>query len=110
MDDKESCKKWAEAMQEKCKVNSACKIDLNGDKSRCSGAFRAMLMSFRKEEEVPLMEGLKTSDSIGDCFKITLEDAKTCKAESKTLIEDMLKDVNVPSEEMIKKVREQFKA
>lgn len=109
MEDKESCAQWAKAMQEKCKVNSACRIDLKGDQSRCSGAFKAKLMSFRKDEEVPLMEGLETSASIGDCFKITLNDAETCKAESKTLIEDMLKDVNVPSEEMIQKVRDQFK-
>jgi len=67
-------------------------------------------MSFRKEEEVPLMGGLENSASIGDCFKTTLDNIETCKADTKTLIEGMLKDVNVPSEEMIKKVREQFKA
>ena len=97
-------------MKQKCEMNWACKIDLRMDQTKCSGAFKAKLMSFRKEEEVPLMEGFESSVQIGDCFKNTLDSAETCKAESHAQLGDLLKDVNVPSEEMIKKVREQFKA
>ena len=93
-------------MQEKCRVSSACRINLKGEKSRCSGAFKAKLM----EGEVPLMEGLDSSALIGECFTVILNDTKTCKDRSETQIEDMLDGVNVPSEEMIKEVREQFKA
>merc|ERR1712166_691348 len=110
MEDQEGCAKWAEAVQEKCKVNWGCRIDLKGDQSRCRGALTVKLMSINREEEVPLMEGLETNASIGDCFTSTLDDAETCKADSKTKIEDMLDGVNVPSEEMIEKVREQIKA
>jgi len=109
MEDKENCLKWVDAMQEKCKANSDCKIDLMGNKMKCSGAFRAKLMSFRKEEEVSLMGGLETSALIGSCFTSTLDAAETCKSLSKTKIESMLVGVNVPSEELIKEQRKQFK-
>lgn len=101
MDDKESCARWAEAMQEKCKLGWSCRIDLMGDRGRCNGAFTAKLMSIHKEDEVELMEDLESSASIGDCFQGTLDDAVSCKADSTSKIEDMLDGVNVPSEELI---------
>lgn len=97
-------------MQEKCQMNSACKIELAGNQGRCSGAFKAMLRSFRTDEESPLMEGLEDSASIGDCFKTTLDAASTCKAGSKKATEVSLEGVNVPSEEDIAEVKAQLKS
>jgi len=105
----EDCTLWAEAMQKACLSKSECKLELAGNQGKCSGAYKAMLMSFRKEDS-PLMTGFETSASIGDCFKNSIDAMSTCIGDSKAATEKSLEGVQVPTEEMIAEMKAERKA
>ena len=108
-EDAESCTLWAETMMQSCVSKNKCKLYLTTNQGVCSGAYKAMLTSFRKEDS-PLMEKYATSDSIGNCFKNTIDEAQQCFIMEKEVTAGALQEINVPSEELIAEVKAEKKA
>jgi len=99
-------------MAAKCKSASRCKFDTKQKKGECQGMFKFMLSSLRLKEgetlespNVPI-----DSNSVGSCFTELLVNAESCSNEVKAEQAQMLDGINVPSEDEIKKAREEFKA